>query len=412
MARPVAPRAEPRVSEAVLQDRYRQALGLHRQGELDAAEAIYRLILSAMPESFHALHMLGVLRGQRDDWPESERLLALAVRLDPSVAAAQANLGNAQRLLERRDDALASYDLALRLQPENARALKGRGLILWQRRQDADALGCYELLLRVEPSYGDGWIIKAALLDRLGRTGDAVACYREALASGQLAHPDRIRYLLAAMGDSDALPAAAPLDYVRELYEKYAPGFEAHLVDGLHYRVPGRLMELLRPLLGEGGLEVLDLGCGTGLCAPLLRPWARTLVGVDASERMLEEARRKEAYDELVEAELTSWLPGRVQAFDLIVAADVFIYFGDLRPVLLAARAALRAGGLFAFSTEASEDGEIRLGESLRYAHSADYLRRLAAETGFGLESLGEETIREEAGRDVPGHLTVLRRSG
>jgi len=412
IARPVALRGEARVPEALLRTRYREALALHREGELDAAEAIYRLILSAMPESFHALHMLGVLRGQRDDWPESERLLAHAVRLDPAVAAAQANLGNAQRLLERRDDALASYALALQLQPENARALKGRGVILWQQRQYEDALHCYELLLRIEPSYGDGWIMKAAVLDRLGRAGEAVACYREGLASGQLAHPDKIRYLLAATGSVSESPIAAPMDYVRELYEKYAPGFEAHLVGELNYRGPALLMERLRPLLPERALDVLDLGCGTGLCALPLRPRARLLIGLDASERMLEVARRKQVYDQLIEAELTSWLPTQAAAFDLIVAADVFIYFGDLRPVLLGARTALRPEALFAFSTEASEGAEIRLLESLRYAHSADYLGRLAAETGFRLESVSEEIIREEDGRGVPGHVTVLRRLG
>ena len=128
---PHRPPAGRRGDDAVLQARYRESLAAHQAGRLDVAEGGYRAILKRMPKSFHALHMLGVLHGQRDDWAEAERLIAHAVAIDPSVAAAHANLGNARRLLGRDDEALASYERALRLQPDNTRALKGLGLLLW-----------------------------------------------------------------------------------------------------------------------------------------------------------------------------------------------------------------------------------------------------------------------------------------
>ncbi|MGZ5274709.1 MAG: tetratricopeptide repeat protein [Caldimonas sp.] len=400
-----------KVSEAVLQGRYRQALALHRQGELDAAEALYREILAAMPRSFHALHMLGVLRGQREDWAEAERLIAAAVRVDPKVAAAHANRGNALRLLRRRDDAMASYDLALRLAPDNTRALKGRGLILWESHRREEALACYERLLELEPDYADGWIMKAAVLDHLGRNDEAIACYRKALEFANVTNPDKIRYVLAAMG-SEAVPAASPVEYVRDLFDKYAQRFEDHLVNLLHYRAPELLVEQLRPVLPAEPVDVLDLGCGTGLCGPLLKPWARSLTGVDLSQKMLDEARQKQVYDRLVVAEITAWLPTQGACFDPIVATDVFIYIGDLAPVFAGAHRALRSGGLFAFSTEVSEGAESRLLESLRYAHSAGYLERLAAETGWEVESVTTRVLREEDRQDVSGHLAVLRRRG
>jgi predicted TPR repeat methyltransferase len=158
---------------------------------------------------------------------------------------------------------------------------------------------------------------------------------------------------------------------------------------------------------------VLDLGCGTGLCGPLLAPWAGSLTGIDVSRNMLDEAARKQLYERLVEAEITAWLPAQdAAAYDLAIATDVFIYIGDLAPVFAGLHRVLRPGGLFAFSTEVSEGAESRLLESLRYAHSAAYLERLAREAGWDVESVTTHVLREEDRQGVCGHLAVLRRRG
>ena len=285
--------------EAALEAKYKEALALHGQGSFDAAEALYGQILERMPESFHALHMLGVLRGQRDDPVQSEALLARAVRIDPGVAAAHAHLGHALRSLDRFQDAMASYDRALQLQPDNARALRGRGMILWSDGQGEAALACYEHLLRVEPGYIDGWIMRGAALAALGRHDEATESYRQALQRGGAVHPDKMFHVLAALG-SGGVPAASPLTYVRELFDRYANEFDAHLVEHLHYRTPQLLVDQLRPLLSPMPIDVLDLGCGTGLCGPLLQPWARSLTGIDLSQKMLDEAARKQVYDTLI----------------------------------------------------------------------------------------------------------------
>jgi len=401
--------AARKVPEAVLRAKYQRAIAEHGHGRLDAAEALYREILLGMPESFHALHMLGVLVGQRDDLGESERLIAHAVRVDPTVAAAHANLGNTLRLLNRSDEAMASYERALRLQPAQARALKGRGLLLWEQDRCDEALACYETLLGVEPGYVDGWIMKGNVLSKLGRTDEAIASYAQALAFEHVTHPDKVRYVLAALGVGE-VPAASPLEYVRDLFDKYARRFDSHLVEGLDYRGPELLAAELAPWLAGRRVDVLDLGCGTGLCGPLLRPLAKTLAGVDLSPKMLDEARRKGVYDALFEDDIARHLAGRPASVDLLVAADVFIYIGDLAPVFASAFAAVRPGGLFAFSTEVGEGEDSRLTESLRYAHSTAYLERLAAEAGWQVQSVRQATLRSEEREGVAAHLAVLRR--
>ncbi len=407
MTRRAAP-VPRRVADA-MQARYRQALSRHGAGDLDAAEALYREILLRMPESFHALHMLGVLVGQRDDLEQSARLIEHAIRVDPSVAAAHANLGNTLRLLERGDDAMASYERALRLQPDNTRALKGRGLLLWKQRSVDAALACYERLLQLEPGYADGWIMQGAILNLMKRNDESIASYRRALEFDQLIGAEKIRYVLASMS-GESVPQTSPLEYVRHLFDRYAGSFDHHLVQQLNYRVPELLTDRLRLLVPAERIDVLDLGCGTGLCGPLLEPWARTLTGLDVSGKMLDEARRKHLYDTLVAGEIGAWLPTQHERFDLVVAADVFIYIGDLEPVFAAVHGALRPDGLFAFSTEASEDADTRLLESLRYAHSAAYLQRLASAGGWVVESIARQVLREEENQEVGGHLTVLRR--
>ena len=398
--------------EEVLQARYAGALALHRMGELDAAEEAYRNILDRRPSSFHVLHMLGALRGQRGDWAEAERLIARAVEIDDTVAAAHANLGNARRLLGRRDEALASYQRALQLQPNQARALKGCGMVLWESDRPAEALAVYDALLAIEPGYADGWIMRGACLDKLERREEAMESFGKGIEGAKLSagrHSEKLRFLLASRGSGE-VPTTAPEEYVRSLFDKYASIFDAHLVGQLGYRAPELLVEALRPHLPSGPLDILDLGCGTGLCGAELRPFAQRLVGVDLSPAMLEQCGRRGIYDELAQSDLTEWMTAHPGAFDLIVATDVFIYIGDLAPVLAAARGALRPNGLLGFSTELSDDDTpMKLHTTLRYTHSAEHLRQLAAAGGWRIEEQRDVALRREKNADVPGQIVVLR---
>ena len=158
----------------------------------------------------------------------------------------------------------------------------------------------------------------------------------------------------------------------------------------------------------------MDAGCGTGLCGPALRPYACHLVGVDLSPRMIERARTRGDYDELVVAELTAFLAARTAAYDLIVSADTLVYFGRLEPVLTAAATALRPDGRLAFTVERAEDAEaadgFRLDPSGRYRHAETYLRRVLVGSGMAVETLEPVTLRLEGGQPVVGLLVLTRK--
>jgi predicted TPR repeat methyltransferase len=215
---------------------------------------------------------------------------------------------------------------------------------------------------------------------------------------------------------SNCRPSAdrAPDELVRRLFDRMAASFDASLAR-LEYRAPSLVTGRVRAALGEpqGALDVLDAGCGTGLCAPMLRPYARRLVGVDLSARMLDRAAARAAYDALIEAELTDFMQRHPDTFDLVVSADTLVYFGALEAVAAAAAAALRPNAHLVFTVERSDEAEAPDGHRLhphgRYSHTETYLRRVLGDAGLIDLVIDEVQLRKEAGRWVRGSLVAAR---
>jgi predicted TPR repeat methyltransferase len=218
-----------------------------------------------------------------------------------------------------------------------------------------------------------------------------------------------MEYLLKAVEGTTEIDHA-PAAYLAEHFDAFADGFDAQLVGVLGYDIPEKLCAAVQAATPAGHrYDVLDAGCGTGLCGPRLLPCARTLTGVDLSPRMLAQAAKRGLYGELVCEDVTSHLLRSANRFDLVVAADVMIYLGNLEPFFKAAALAIRPGGLLAFSTETQEDGTYRLLPSGRFSQSEAYVRGLAA-PAFVEEACLATTIRWEADRRLPGQIFVLRR--
>ena len=388
------------------QQRYERALALHRGGQLGEAAALYREVLASEPGHFGALHLLGVIEAQRGRYAEAVVLIEQAIRIDPGVAAAHADLGNAECALGFFDKALTSYERALTLQPGHQWALMGQGKARSSLGRLTDALASYEAALDIEPDCSESLMCRGDILLKLGRLAEGAVSLRRAVACG--ADPEPIRFVLASIG-LEAIPGMAPAGYVKDLFDNYADRFDTALVEYLHYRTPELLAELVLRKSPPAPLDVLDLGCGTGLCGPLLQPVARRLTGVDLSTNMLAKARGRGVYTDLECIELTDYLATRHAEFDVVIAADVFVYLGDLAPVFVGVRGALRAGGRFAFSVEAGEQQDCELAATRRYRHSRPYLERLAAEYGFDVEAIEKRVLRQNEGRQVNGHLALLR---
>jgi predicted TPR repeat methyltransferase len=204
---------------------------------------------------------------------------------------------------------------------------------------------------------------------------------------------------------------------VQSTFDRFASTFD-EVLTALDYRAPALCGVLVADLLGpaNAALDILDAGCGTGLCAPILAQWARTLDGVDLSPNMLEKAAARGGYRLLEAAELSAWLAAHPASYDLVVSADTLCYFGALDDVAAAAAGALRAGGHLVFTLEESlgqgtgEAPPFVLNPHGRYSHSEAYARAALARAGLEVLALQRHVLRTELGAPVAGLAIAARR--
>jgi predicted TPR repeat methyltransferase len=279
------------------------------------------------------------------------------------------------------------------------------------RREFADAESLLRQAIAADPDSGVAYELLGKLLYRESRNAEAAQVYRAWLT---VAPNDPIASHLVAATSGEAAPARASDGFVAALFERFAPDFDTTVLT-LGYCVPQRLFEAAMAVLDPGvvGIEVLDLGCGTGLCGEWFRPLARRLVGVDLSAGMLENARRRGCFDELNCMELTEYLQRCTERFDLIAAADVFCYFGELAAVFAAAARLLRPEGVFVFSVEhlpdPADSHPMRLLEHGRYAHGARYIHEALTQAGLLPVRTTRTFLRYERGAPVPGLVVAAR---
>jgi predicted TPR repeat methyltransferase len=344
--------------------------------------------------------MQGLAHFQAGRYADAERDYAASLALLPGRGSTLTNLGATRLILGRPAAALEALDEAVAAEPDNEQALGHRATALAELGQSEAAMACVDRLLQLAPRLGHAWSLRGRLLKERGERAQAASAFSSAIAYG--ADAELNGYFLASVSER-AAPAAPPRHYVENLFDGYADDFDQHLVGVLKYQAHEVLVGRLRAM--ERRFErALDLGCGTGLCGALVRPLARWLEGVDLSSKMVAQARARGIYDELRQADLVEWLGAASPGCDLVIAADVFIYVGALDTVFASVARLLDAGGVFCFSVEEAgprEDFAVR--PSLRYVHSPDYLRRLAARNGFELDALERHPIRQDQQVPIPG---------
>ena len=252
------------------------------------------------------------------------------------------------------------------------------------------------------------WAALGELAHIIGRREDARDAYEHYLA---LSPGDaEVEHILVSLR-GDPAPPRAPDACIVQLYERFAEFYERNMVSDLEYCGPEVLARALHRVLGSTAqLDVLELGCGTGLAGPHLRTLARRLTGIDLSPDMAKRAKKTNVYDAVEVAEITEWLSrSGDREFDLVAACDTFIYFGDLRQVLTPAASRLRRGGTIAFTVEHSDEEAFRLTDSGRYVHTESHVREAAANAGCDVVSVDRIVLRYEYGEPVAGLVVVLR---
>ena len=430
--------SEAPTRELTLEEALAIAIQLQKNEQLAEAEAVYNRILEVAPNHGDALHYAGVLAHQQGRDVEAVALIEKSLGLVQNRPDYYNNLGIVLQEQGRLDEAIDAYQRSIAIDPNHVNAYSNLGVLLRATGKPVEAEAAYRTAIRLDPGHIDAYTNLGVLLNGLKRSEEAVKCfckvillrpkYREVRKLLALAHctlgevdeavkifqdwlaeePDDpiAGHMLAACTGRD-IPSRASNGFVEGTFDSFAASFESKLAR-LSYRAPA----LVAAMLEDSGLEpsksldALDAGCGTGLCGPLVAPYVRRLTGIDLSAGMLAQAKEKNVYDVLLKAELTEYLRGSKNAFDLIVSADTLVYFGALEDVLGAAASALRPGGLLIFTLERAPSGgaglDYRLELHGRYAHSRGYVERLLARVGLASE-IAEADLRMESGTPVAG---------
>ncbi|WP_024515902.1 methyltransferase domain-containing protein [Bradyrhizobium sp. Tv2a-2] len=271
-----------------------------------------------------------------------------------------------------------------------------------------------EQAIELAPNFPTAWFTLGEIRQELGETAKAIAAFRKAReADPQDRHGAAVRLMRLGAEELSSMPRG----YVQALFDQYAPRFEDALLGDLNYRAPQLLFKAVvavrvaarKPAFFK---RAIDLGCGTGLCAAEFARQVDHFTGIDLSSGMIEEARATGLYEQLEVEDMVAGLNSKADASaDLVLAADAFCYVPELLPVVSEIKRVLAPGGLVAFTVETHDGEGVVIGEGLRYAHAAEYLRKTIAAAGLKLAQLEQASPRMEDNEPVRGLAVVATKT-
>ena len=384
---------------------------LRELGRLPEAIAAFEQAIRLRPDYGRALSNLGVAFADAGQPARAVAMIERALALAPDNPGALNNLGHVLKAQRDHDRAIEAFARLAALRPHDAEPQLNLGLVEQARERHEAACAAFERAIALRED-ARGWFCLGKSAAAMGDPARATEAYRKALALDP-ADTCGAGLALAVMG-VETTPPAVPERYVQELFDGYAARFENELVGNLGYRAPEILHALFAPHVALGAkLDIVDLGCGTGLGGAAFRVMARRLDGIDLSARMIEQARARAIYDALTVGELIASLAaGAPERYDLALATDVLVYFGALGPVFAAARRVLRPDGWLLFSVERRIDADhgFALHDGHRYAHGRVYVLEQAAQAGLAVAAIEDTATRTDRGEPVASLAVLLRK--
>lgn len=343
--------------------------------QLSIAQTHYEKVLQLRPDHLGALHNLGLTLTTLKNFSEALPYLEASIAREPENKNILFHLGVVYAALNETDQAKTYYARLLALYPDDAKTHHNLATIYLQAHDQKNALKHYQAALQFDPQN------------------------------------ETAKHMVAALEGHTT--ASAPLGYTRALFDQYAYSYDTHVKETLHYQVPSLLRQAITPFI-KGQTEpfnALDLGCGTGLCAPLFSDITIRLTGVDLSPNMIEVARAQGGYYKLHCDDVVHFLQNQKERYDLIIAADLFVYFGDLKIIFGLIHDRLQVKGLFTFNIEKNEvNSDFQLKTTGRYGHASAYIHALCRDQ-FEILSETTATLRYQEEKEVAGHIFVIRRS-
>jgi predicted TPR repeat methyltransferase len=411
-----------------------------QQDKNDAAIDLLKKTIAINPNHARALGQLGQLYLIAQQYSEAIEHLSKRLEIQPQQTESWHSLGQAQVQQNLNREAIESFKECLAINSKHPQAhhdlavaytklgdhaialnhyhqqveanplvesYYNIGVLLMYQERNKEALEYLQHALKMQPENYHACINIASIYLKKNQTEQASEYYRQALTI----EPDNkeAQHILAAISQTDT-PDRAPNEYLSSLFDQYAFYYDQHLTKCLKYNVPEQLLAMLKPhCLATDAINILDLGCGTGLSGSLLKPLAKKLIGIDISNNMILAAKEKNLYDQLIVGDICDEIT-QFSDIDLIIAADVFTYIGKLDEIITKCCQALNKKGLLTFSVEQSQTDSYELQASIRYAHSKAYLEAVLTEANLTIIELNEATLREQNKKPVLGYIVLVQR--
>lgn len=379
---------------------------------LDEAHVCYAKALSLQPEYQEAQYNIGLALLDQNKPDEAVDHLRQVVARYPDYPGAYWALGAALMKQKKLVESLDIVDRGLKKNPVYVPLLCAKGQVLKAIGQPQHAAEHYRQAIERQPKAPELYRCLSVILKQLGDVDGAIECLKNEV---KLRPNDKTaQHLLASL--QNITTERAPASYVCELFDSYADSFDQHLLGTLEYRTPEILANMLHDAIGSNTIQlnVLDLGCGTGLFGEAVKNIKKRLVGIDLAPRMIQKAEERGLYDKLIVGDLMEYMAEvKPSEFDLAAATDVFNYVGNLQPVFEQVARILPVSGWFVFSLEAAPEGvnSFALNKTGRYQHGRIYVPRLCKQYGFDELSFAESTLRRDGGKPVVGYLYLLKKT-
>ena len=295
------------------------------------------------------------------------------LQLKPDHINASINLGNKLVEIGSYEDALKVYRYALILDDKNEKLLYNLANLLYRLEIFDEAILHYKSLLKLNKNHKSADHIKNSI------DGKKVK--------------------------------KAPKEYVLNLFNKYANNFEYDLVEKLEYKAPTKLFEIFQESLFNKKyfFRGIDIGCGTGLSGEAFSSSVQDLYGLDLSNVMIEEAKKKNIYKEIFEEDALVFFKKNNFKYDLFVATDVFIYIGFLNDLFEQIKNNALKDAIFCFCTEHLEKGEFFLNKSGRFSHSFEYIKKLCDKNDFEIVNFKKKKLRKEKNKWIEGGYFIVK---
>lgn len=389
---------------------YNLGLALIKLKKISEAEPVFQALIELAPQHAGAHFQLGCLLMQKQQYHPALNQFNIINQQYPFHFETLLNIASCCIRLGWLNEAKSYYLRALEIKQDDAEILFNLGVLATQQGYMDNAIEYYVQALSVNPDM-------FAAHNNLGTAFLAKRDYANALLHFRAAlqlQPDNVavRHTIHVLSQPNKIEMSPP-EYIKTLFNSYADHYDAHLTESLHYQVPRALHELLSSAISllEQQWDVLDLGCGTGLCGELFKHTAKHLIGVDLSPNMLAQAEAKHIYDELIEDNILNYLAANREQVDLIIAGDVLVYLGDLHDIIASISRVLRSGGYFVFNVEVGEEVDFEMTNSGRFRHKKEYIDKILSENNLMISQYQTTCMRYQEHQPVMGHVYLVHKS-